>query len=576
MVTALARRLAHRLAPRLARLYPWPVETPTELDRSLAFLGWDLDADTVVRAGYGAAIAVAVAGLLAVAVAPAKLRLAVSALVVAGSFGLVRAVHRAPVVLAAARRTTALGEAPDLVARAVLRMALTPATEVAAAFAAETGEGPLAASLDHHVRRAAGTPTTGFAGFASEWADWHPSLRRAVLLLDAAADAPSGQRERTLERAQSVILDGTRRELARFAGEIRGPATGLYAFGVLLPLALVAVLPAARAAGVPVTIPAIALAYDLALPVTLLAASGWLLVRRPVAFPPPRVTREHPAVPDRRWPVVAASLGGGLVAWGLVTGLGLPDWTGVVVPLGTVPGVALVGWYRPFAAVRSHTREVEAGLPDALFLVGRRVADGCAVEVAISRAEGEVAGPIGEVFADADRVLRRLPVGVREAFLGEYGALADLPSVRARSAAALVAMAAEEGEPAGATVVAMADHLEELLDVERAARRELATVADTLDSTATLFGPGVAGATLALADGLARGSAVGPTALPPLAGLGVVLGVYVLLLSAILAGLSVGLQHGLDRSVVGYRVGIALSAATVVYPVTYMGASLLV
>lgn len=569
MLTALARRLA--------QLYPWPVDTPTELDRSLAFLGWDLAANVVVRAGYGAAIVVAVAGLLAVAVAPAGVRLVGFALVVAGSLGLARAIHRAPVVLAAARRTTALGEAPDLVARAVLRTSLTPTAEVAAAFAAETGEGPLAASLDHHVRWAAGTPATGFAGFASEWADWHPSLRRAVLLLDAAADAPPGQRERTLERAQSAILDGTRRELARFAGEIRGPATGLYAFGVLLPLALVGVLPAARAAGVPVTLPAIAFAYDLALPAALFTASGWLLVRRPVAFPPPRVTREHPAVPDRRWPVVAASLGGGLVAWGLVTGLGLPGWAGMVVPLGATPGLALVGWYRPFAAVRAHTRDVEAGLPDALFLVGRRIEDGCAVEVAIDHVEGELAGPIGEVFADAGRVLRRLPVGVREAFLGKDGALADVPSVRARSTAALVAMAAAEGPPAGSTIVAMADHLEELLDVERAARRELATVADTLESTATLFGPGVAGATLALADGLAGGSAAAPTAvLPPLAGLGVALGVYVLLLSAILAGLSAGLQHGLDRSVVGYRIGIALLSATTIYPTAYLGAAILV
>jgi hypothetical protein len=563
-------------ARHLTRLYPWSVETGAELDRAVAFLGWTLRAETVVRVGYGAAMVVALVGSLSAAVVPPSVRLPALALVVGGCLGVAHAVRRAPDAPAAARRTTALGEAPDLVARAVLRMRLTPTAEGAAAFAAETGDGPLATSLADHVRRAEGTSASALSGFASEWADWHPSLRRAVLLVEAAADAPPGQRERTLERALSAVLDGTRRELARFAGEIRGPATGLYAFGVLLPLALVAVLPAARAAGFPLTLPVVAFVYDAALPATLVAASTWLLVRRPVAFPPPRVSREHPSVPDRRWPVVAASLGVGIVAWTLVALLGLPGWTRTIVPLGAASGSLLAGWYRPFAAVRARTREIESGLPDALFLVGRRIEDGCAAEVAIGRVKGELAGPMGEVLADASRLLAHLPVTLREAFLGEHGSLADVPSVRARSTAALLTEAAAEGQPAGQTVVAMADHLAELLDVERAARRELATVTDTLGSTATLFGPGVAGATLALSAGLGSGCAAGPTAALPLDGLGVALGVYVLLLSAILAGLSAGLQHGLDRSVVGYRVGLALLAATVVYPTTYVGAATLV
>ena len=568
--------MLRRLTNHLARLYPWPVETSDELARALVFLAWDCRPETVVQAGYGAGMVSALVSLLAVLAVPAAVRFPAPALVVGVSLGVVHAVHRVPVVLAAAQRTTALGEAPDLVARAVLRMNLIPTAEGAAVFAAETGDGPLAASLADHVRRATGTPNSGFAGFASEWADWHPSLRRAVALLDAAGDAPPDQRERTLERAQSAVLDGTRRELARFAGEIRGPATGLYAFGVLLPLALIAVLPAARAAGVPLSLSIVALVYDAALPTTLLAASGWLLVRRPVAFPPPRVSSDHPDVPDRRWPIVAASAVTGLLAWAFVTALGLPDWSRVIVPLGATSGLALVGWYRPYTRVRERTQAVEEGLPDALFLVGRRVEDGAACEVAIDRVEGELVGPMADVFADASRLLEDLSTTVRGAFLGDHGALADVPSVRARSTAALLAEAAVEGPPAGSTVVAMADHLSELLAVEHEARRELATVTDTLRSTATIFGPGVAGATLALASGLSRRSAAGQAAPLPLDRLGMALGVYVLLLSAILAGLSVGLQYGLDRSILGYRVGQALLAATVVYPTTYIGAVLLV
>lgn len=565
------------LARPLARLYPWPVDASAELDRSVAVLGWSIDVETVVRAGYGAGVVLALVGSPAVVLSPDRLRIAVSLLVVGLALGVVHAVHRGPVVLALARRKAALGQAPDLVTLVALRMRLTPAPEVGAAFAVDAGEGPLVDALGEHVRRAIGTPRSGLVEFADEWGDWHPSLRRSILLLEAAADAPTGRRGRLLSRASRNVLDGTRRELARFAGEVRGPTTALYAFGVLLPLALVAILPAAGAAGVPLSLPAVVAIYDLALPATLVGAAGWLLVRRPVAFPPRRVPREHPDVPDDHWPAVAVGLVGGGIAWIALSWLGLPYWARVVVPLGIAPGLSLVTWYRPHVAVRDRTRAIEADLPSALSLLGRRIEEGHAAEVAIGRTADEVAGPMGDRLAAAADLTRRLGVTVEEAFLGPHGALATVPSVRARSAASLLALAATEGPPAGTAVLAVADHLDELLDVERAARCDLATVVDTMESTATLFGPGVAGATLALSERLTRVDAVESTAgVPAVDGFGVAIGVYVLLLSAVLAGLAAGLQYGFDRSLVGHRVGRALLAATVVYPATFLGASLLV
>ena len=72
-----------------------------------------------------------------------------------------------------------------------------------------------------------------------------------------AATTGAGERARTLDRAMDAVLDGTRDRMAAFADDVQGPATAVYAFGVLLPLALVSVLPAARAAGLPATLPAV-------------------------------------------------------------------------------------------------------------------------------------------------------------------------------------------------------------------------------------------------------------------------------------------------------------------------------
>jgi Flp pilus assembly protein TadB len=553
----------------LARWYPGSASGSDDLRRSLSFLGWPVEARTVVEAGYVAGgLAVALSTPLAL-VAPPPYRPAALPVTLVVGLGAVHAVHRMPVALATLRRTTALGEAPGVVARAVLRMRIAPTVESAAAFAAASGEGPLADSLDRHVDRAAGTPRSGLSGFAEEWAEWFPALRRSAGLVVAAADAPAGERGRTLDRALTAVLDGTRERMAEFAGTVRAPATALYAFGVLLPLALVAVLPAARVAGVPVSVELLALVYDGLLPAVVLGASAWLLVRRPVAFPPPAVDRTHPAVPSRRWPAACLGLCAGAVALAGLPAIA-PDWVGPVGAVGIGVGVALVALYRPVAAVRRRVRAVESGLSDALYLVGRRIAEGEAVETAIERAATELSGETGETFGAAAAVGRRLRVDVEASFLGEYGALDDVPSPRARGTAALLSAAADEGRPAGSAVVAMADHLAELEAVEAEARRELARVTGTLRQTAAVFAPLVAGATVSLAGGIdlggtAEGSLGGATGTVPTAALGTAIGVYVLFLAAALTVLATGLERGLDPALVGYRLGRALLSAVAVF-----------
>lgn len=584
---------------------PETLPSPGEdLRRALSFLGVavtphgtpSLDAETVVRAGFGAGL---LSGLLVLPVALAggvlvpALRLAALPAVPAVALGTTHAVHRLPVWVARVRRTRALGRLSGLFGRAVLRMRIEPSPERAAAFAGRTGSGPLAESLAGHARQARGTPRSGFAGFAEEWRDWLPAVRRATVLLDAAGDAPPGERARTLDRALSAVLDGTHDRLTAFAGEIRGPATGLYAFGVLLPLALLGVLPAARVAGVGVGVVHLVLLYDVLLPVGLLAASAWLLTRRPVAFPPPRVGRAHPAVPDDPRRSVGAALAASVVAGG-TAGVVVAGWAVPVAAVGAGVGAGCVVSYRPIKRVRDQARAIESGLDDALYLVGRRVLEGESVETALARVGGELSGETGTVVADASRRSRVLDLGVRAAFVGDLGALRDVPSQRARGTAELLALAATEGRPAGEAVVALADHLGDLRRVETDARRELRQVTGTLASTASLFGPLVAGATVALADGMTGAGASATTALAGTGGsggagttaasagalatadLGIAVGVYTLLLTVVLTTLSVGLEHGLDRALVGYRVGIALLSATATFLTSVVGAGLLV
>jgi hypothetical protein len=185
-------------------------------------------------------------------------------------------------------------------------------------------------------------------------------------------------------------------------------------------------------------------------------------------------------------------------------------------------------------------------------------------------------GPTAETFGTAARVQRRLRIGPRRAFLGEEGALATVPSPRARAAAVLLGLAAREGPHGGRVLVESAEHVDDLRAVERAARRDLSGVVGTLRSTACCFAPLIGGVTVALAGRLAAAGT--GRFLQPLSvdALGVVVGSYVLLLAAILAAFAAALDRGLDRALLGYHVGVALLSAGSIYPVAALVAGALV
>lgn len=559
----------------LARLWPLSVGTDETLDRQLAFLGVPVTPDVVLRAGYAAGLVTAVVVGVAGVVLGVSVRVVV---LVAAALGtaVVHGVHRGPAALAAVARTRALCAASDLVGRIVLHAQLTAAVEPAVAFAARTGRGPLARSLDDHVRRSVGTPTTGLDAFAAAWRPWFPALERAADLVGTGVEAPASERPDLFDRARATVVEATRERMASFATDVRGPATALYAFGVLLPLALVGILPAAGVAGASISLTALALGYDVLLPVALLGASGWLLVRRPVTFATPSVPRTHPDAQVSWWrPVLAGVVIGGTV-WA-VAPVVAGAWAAPVVAAGTGVGAALVVRFRPAVAVRTRARAVEDGLPEALSLVGRHVRDGTSVEAAVETVGEELSNETGDLFAAASGVQRRLGVTLHEAFLGEFGVLADLPSPRTRAAATLLSVAAVEGRPAGDTIVAMATQLRELERAEQAGRRELAAVSGTLANTAAVFGPLVGGATVALAARIASvetGASVGSAF--SVSGLGTVLGGYVFVMAATLTALATGLESGLDPTRLGYRSGIALLLAGATFLVGVVAAGLLV
>lgn len=574
----------------LAALLFWGETDSVELQAALEFIETSWDANAVVRLAIGVGSFVGfLVGFLGWALVDGNvfvIGLSGFAVGLAAFSG----VMYMPLWIAQLRRTRSLGDATALVGLLVLRLRLEPSLERAVRFTTRTDDGRLSRALAMHARQERGEPASGLRSFAGAWRMHFRALDRAAAQLATAPTVPPERRERTLDRALSAVVDGTREELATFASGIRTPVTGIYAFGVLLPLALVGVIPAAPAAGIPVSLELIVGFYCLLLPAGLVAAGGWLLARRPVAFPPPPVTAAHPDASGTLFRSLLVGLGSGIAASAGVHIVG-PGWMRPIAGIGLGVGLALWSWFRHVESVRSHVRAVEAGLPDALVRLGQHVAEGDAVERALDHAARESTGAIAPVLRDAVEYGHTFRVDVRTAFLAPDGALSTVPSPRFRRAAALLGVAARAGRPAGDVILDLATHLEELDRIEAEARGRLADVTGTLSNTALLFAPLIGGATVALSDrirsvdgGLASGfqgglgggiepaSASGHRESLESAGavlatgdLGLVIGVYVLLLATVLTVLATGLERGLDPASIGYRVGYTLPIAATTY-----------
>ena len=540
---------------RLAAPLPaWSVPVPADVAAALDALDWRAKPAEVACLA-GVFVAVAVAALPLVVLAPLA-----GLLVVAYAVAAAAAVVHAPTLALAVHESRLAGAGPGFVARLAIRVRLEPAPESAERFAARTGDGPLADALGRRVRECAGRPESALDAVTDDLPT--PGLRRAVALVLAAVETPAADRGRVLDRALDAAQDATERHVRVGTRAVRGPVNAVYAFGVVLPLALVGLVPVAPAAGVALPLGVVAVVYDAVLPLALVAAGAWVLAHRPAVFPAGRADRAAGAGRDGRRAALAGTATAALAGAGcLVLGV---HWAAVVSTPCVGVGVTLSVAAGPAVALDERVAALEAGIPDATAIVGRRLAAGDPPETAVAAVGETLGGPTGDLFAAADRTRSALGRPLHAAFFGEHGVLGPEHGTRVRGSVRLLLAAATGGTAGGRVLAEVADGLDGVRTLESAARADLADLADTLARTGGLFAPIVAGVTVSLAGHVgALGSGVASGL--PTAALGVVVGGYVAWSAVVLSALAVCLDRGIRPALLVERVGVALATAGACY-----------
>jgi len=425
-----------------------------------------------------------------------------------------------------------LGDIPEVLSYIVMYLKLIPNLENALRFAAKESKTSLAKDLkklmwdlEVRIHKSIDDAITYFADMWGKWSDY---LKRALHLVRSAIhERNQGERNVTLDRSLDVVLEGTKSTMIEFANKLHQPTLVIYSIGVMIPLALIAMMPAAAIVGLRLTIFQIFILYDIILPLILFLYIRKVLVSRPATFNPPVVPEEHPSLEkiNKRANLVTAAIIGSIIALPGIFSLLLRPLHLNAGPFNFLIGgnegsiascipVFLILWgftvaisiyclktYTPYKKIRDDIRQMEREFSDSLYVLGKRIMEGRPAEEAFSYASRALKGSkMGEVFSQTSFNLLSMRMNTGDAlFDKKFGSLKHVYSDRIRAIMRLFVEGVKKSYiAAGIAIVKIADHLKQLQDVEKNIRNALGVLTSTLRSTATIFAPMIAGVTLGI------------------------------------------------------------------------------
>jgi len=521
-----------------------------------------------------------------------------------------------------------LGDTPEVLSYLVMYLKLVPNLENSVKFAASESSTSLAKDLrkmlwDMEIRIYNGV-NDALTSFANYWGKWSDHFKRALHLIRSSIQEPEeAQRVITLNRALDVGLDGTREMMNQFAAKLHQPTMVIYSIGIMIPLAIIAMLPAAGLIGMKITIFHVFILYDIILPLIVLLYTRNILLKRPATFNPPVIPSDHPDLIniDKHRRLIIALIVGILIALPgvffivvqmfssltssnfvlnfIVSSNGLNSYLPVTLFIiwGVAATVTLysLSVYRPYKKVRDDVKQIEKEFSDALYILGKRISEEKSPEESFMYTANTMSGAkIAEVFSQTGYNLTAMHTSIRDAlFSSEYGSLKYVYSDRIKAIMRLFVEGIQKSQRAvSISIIRIADHLKELQQVENKIKDTLYSLTSTLRSTAAVFAPLIAGVTLAItklisniihsmsgkipAEKVVEGSSTifaGVTESFALENVRpeyfiLVIGIYIIELVFLLTRFTNGIDEGDDKAAFMYSLGRIIPTAVTVLTIT--------
>ena len=427
-----------------------------------------------------------------------------------------------------------LGDIPEILRYLVMYLKLVPNLENSVKFAASESSTALAIDLrkmlwDMEIRVYHGIDDA-LTNFATMWGEWSEYFKRALHLIRSSIhEREEASRIITLNRALDVALDGTKEMMSKFANKLHQPTMVIYSIGIMIPLALVAMLPAAGLVGMQITIFQVFFMYDVILPLFIFFYTRKILLSRPATFTPPKIPSNHPEIAhiNKKKRMTVSAVLGGVIALPGIFFIMLPTfypsgssnyWINFMVDPGGLntyfPVTLFIIWgfaaavtsytlsvYYPYKKVRDNIKQIEREFSDALYILGKRISEDKSPEESFMYTAYTMEGSeIAKIFSQTGYNLTAMHTNLRDAmFNQEYGSLKNVHSDRVKAIMCLFVEGIKKSQKAvSISIIRIADHLKGLQEIENKIKDTLYSLTSTLRATVTIFAPLIGGVTLSI------------------------------------------------------------------------------
>ncbi|MEM5797267.1 MAG: hypothetical protein QW813_01235 [Candidatus Aenigmatarchaeota archaeon] len=400
-----------------------------------------------------------------------------------------------------------------------ISMHLSPNLENAVRFAARNLKGALAIDLRELLwgvyTRKYDRIEDALDYFIKKWERENKEFTESLYLIKNSSVESQTKRERFLDEAVSVMLDGTKERMRIYSRQLKEPVTILNALGILLPIIGLVFFPIVSLFLPELIQPvALALGYDFFLPLIVYLFMNNYLEKRPYSFHQPDLSK-HPdffVVKFYEKPYTIPLLVSlPLIAFGLFNIVGEKSVFSfsllihsMLITLGISLGIITYSYLsvKRKLKIRKEIFDIENEFAEALFQLGNMILRGIPLETALRRIKNDIKNlGISKFF---DKILYNIETfGMtfeNSIFDKRYGAINYFPSSIVESTMHVIVETSKRGmQSASKAMVIISKYLKDMHEVDEELKNLLEEVTSTMNIQSVILAPLSAGVVVTIA-----------------------------------------------------------------------------
>ncbi len=414
-----------------------------------------------------------------------------------------------PLHLAITYRIKASSEMVLSVLYMTISMRVTPNLENAIKFASKNLSGPLASDLKNIIwdvyTRKYDSVHTALDKFIEKWKKENEEFTQAIYLISTSVSESSAKMEKVLDEAVSIILDGNRERMKRYAQGLRTPVTVLNALGILLPIIGLIFFPIIGIF-MPEAIKPIFLivGYNFFLPIIVYWMMKNCLEKRPSTFHQPDMSK-HPMFAHEKFfnknLIVSFLIGLTLISFGAyklsletaVFNFNLLFYS-ILITIGVSSGIVIymLSTVRKKIKLRDEIAQMETEFAEVLFQFGNQLSSGIPIESALKKLTPKIKGlKISKMFEKILYNIETFGMTFEQAVFDEKsGVINQYPSKTIEAVMRAIVDISKRGmDTTAKAVVSISKYLKDVHAEEEELRGMMSEVTSNMSIQALLLAP---------------------------------------------------------------------------------------